>query len=220
MVASKTLFAFLIVLGLTVTPASADVVLFSNLGPNDSFNTSTSTFFGFDVGEEGDPDFRFARAMAFVPSTTAPLQSLELPLQFPVSFTEGSLVVNLFAADASGTLPGALLESFTRTEPVDGLESFQSVGNPILMAGSRYFVEATTAGMADGLWFFSLKGHGLQPDIGRVNNGPWSGAGIRDFTAAFRVSGIGEGGQVPEPASLLLLGTGAAIVMRRRRRTV
>lgn len=210
--ASKILFAFLMVAGLSVAPASADVVLFSNLGPHDSFDTPAS-FFGFDTGEEGDPDSRFARAMPFVSASTAPLQSLELALQFPFSFTEGSLIVNLFASD--GDIPGTLLESFTRTEAGNGVLAFHSTLNPVLMAGTRYFVEATTAGRADGLWYFSFQGRGLQPDVARNNNGPWA-VGTRDFTSAFRVKGVGD--PVPEPASLILLGSGLAAAGWRRRR--
>jgi len=70
-------------------------------------------------------------------------------------------------------------------------------------------------GRADGLWYLSLKGHGVQPDYARVNNGPW-GVGTREFTSAFRVSGVGTA-VTPEPASLLLLGTGLALTRWRRR---
>jgi hypothetical protein len=217
MAVSKVLVAFLAALALGVRPAAADLVFFNNLGANDSFSTSAS-FFGFDFGEEGAPDTTFARAMPFVAGASGTLGKVELPLEFPFSFDQGSLAVNVFAAD--GDLPGALLETFSNGDDFSvgsGLFAFSSVQHPHLTAGQLYFIEATTVGMADGLWFLTNgDSGGIQRDILRVNNGPWL-VGQRDFTAAFRVTGAAD--TVPEPASLLLVGTGLACAGRRYWRT-
>jgi PEP-CTERM motif len=213
---TRTVGAFSLALSLAATTASADPIqVFSSFGPGSTFNSDHATFFGFDFGEEGDPDSRFARAMSFVPTTTAGLSSVELALEVPFSFSQGSLQINLF--DSDGAIPGALLESWTGTSQTgQGIFRFDSALHPFLAVGHTYFLEATTVGQFDGLWFHAVGPPGIFTDVRRNNNGPWE-VGTRSFETSFRVSGDASASATPEPASLLLLGTGLVLACRRRR---
>jgi len=181
-------------------------VVYTSFDAGNSYQDAAS-FFGFDTGEEGDPDSTFSRAFAFVPSSTVNLSGLDLPLTFPFSFSDGVLQVNVYSAN--GAVPGALLESFSTSDPIyNAVAHFTSVLNPLLAAGDTYFIEATTLGQADGLWFLSPLEAPPATDVARLNNGPTWVTGTREFNAAFSVSGTPLAADTPEPATLVLLGTG------------
>ena len=215
MTASRMGVSFLFVAVLTTAPAHAESILFNTFGPGDAFDVNSSIFFGFDEGQEDTPDSRFARAMPFSPSSTAALRSLDLALNFIPDLPPGTLVINLFAAD--GVLPGALLETFTRTEQLArGVHSFRSITQPVLQSGLEYFVEATTTGRGFGGFFFSSEvAEGRGADVFRRNNGPWQRVSIQGEILALRVTG--DTAAIPEPATLILIGAGAALVPLRRR---
>jgi hypothetical protein len=221
MKSTQTLVVFFVA-ALAAAPARADAVVYSSFGPGDTYKDLVATYFGFDFGEEGDPDSRFARAMSFEPRTTASLTSIELALSFPFSFSDGTLQVNLYESDSG--MPGAAIEHFDAApaQTGNGIFRFDSVSHPTLLAGRTYFLEATTDGVADGLWFFSPNPvFELVPDVYRNLGGPWQ-QGLKDFNAAFRVSGdaadAAAAAPTPEPASLALLATGLGIAAWRRRR--
>ena len=209
----------LLLVTVEVRPASAEQILFSNLGPDDSYHSSLAGFFGFEQGSEGDPDRNWSQVMSFSPSLTAALSMIELPLHFPASFTRGPMELNLYEADAN-MFPGRLLESFVTSEPLlpNQLTAFSSALQPRLLAGLTYFLEATTRTDSDGLWSHVLADV-VPPYRGvtRVNNGPW-GVFTRTSELAYRVSGDVEAAATPEPGSLILFATGAAAIARLRTR--
>jgi hypothetical protein len=217
MAASRMGVAFFFMAVLVTAPANAESILFNTLGPGDAFDRNAASFFGFDEGQEDTPDRRFARAMPFSPSATATLRSLDIALDFTPDFPPGTLIVNLFAAE--GLLPGPLLETFTRTEPLAaGVHSFRSAGQSVLRFGQDYFVEATTTGRAFGGWYFSseVPEEGARgADVFRNDNGPWQLSAAPGTILALRVTA--DAAPIPEPASLILVGMALALVPLRRR---
>jgi len=203
---------------LIAAPVNAESILFNTLGPGDAFDENAASFFGFDEGQEDTPDGRFARAMPFTPGSTAPLRSIDIALSFHPNFSPAVLVINLFAAD--GDLPGALLETLiTANALAAGVHSFTSRLQPVLNFGQEYFVEATTTERGFGGFHIALE----QPeenmrgaDVFRNDNGPWRRAAVQGDILALRVTGTAA--PVPEPASVLLVGTSAALLALRRRR--
>ena len=217
----RTGFACLVFGALVPQVASAEQVLFSNFGVNNSYDTVRATFFGLDE-EQTDPDDSFSRAMAFIPNATGRVTAVALPVEFPwftePGWTNGSLEINLF--EAAGELPGRVLESFssTGTHLPNTISMFESIARPQLIAGVLYFLEARTIGQANGLWSLSLSDSTQQvPDYRRIGNGPWEKRTRVFPAAAFSVSGDVDPAPVPEPSMLLLLASGLAIVARRRR---
>ena len=200
---------------------SADQILFSNLGPGGTYQSgSGGTFFGFTETQE-DARFNFARAMPFVPNATALLTTVEVPITFPGFrhdwFDGGTLEVNVFGS--TGGLPGPLLETFSSSgvHLPTSLSVFTSMLQPQLTAGLLYFLEVRAVGEANGTWNLTLGPSQSYVDYRRAGDGPWE-VGARQFEAAFRISGEVEAAATPEPATLVLLGSGMAIAAWRRRR--
>lgn len=194
-------------------------VIFSNLGPGDSFDSSQSWFVGglnSSVGQSFGLGARVAMPFTVATGPDVVFTGAELAL----SYTEGpnSLEVQL-ATDAAG-LPGAVLESIAAAFPSPAaLVSVASSSLPVLTAGTTYWIIASVdlTGTTGGGWNFTSPAVtgpiAFQQDSG---SGPGGWFATNTTGAAFRVTGSA----VPEPPAFALAalgGLGLAGVLRRRR---
>ncbi len=191
----------------------ASTVIFSNLGPGDIFSNAgqlisgpTSIFGDQDVGSQ------------FIAQKTAALDFMELAL------TSDNVTPSLdvwLMSDAGG-LPGSIVEAFSLSNvphvsscppvcPVPPLTVATSVLHPTLLAGTQYWIIASTSGNTGS---FRLNFTGDIGTVGRVNGGPWIAAPLAT-ASAFRVNGNDISTAVPELASIWLLTLGIAGVLSR-----
>lgn len=187
-------------------------VIFSNLGPGDSFSSTGRIVQGPSVGTIGDVNqgstFTVGPSNAFLTSV-----SLGVHVDGPPNTGTGPIDV-MIAADAGGS-PGAILRTLSANLGVAGeqLVTLPDDGSLELTAGATYWVLMDGEGGFDGAWRFNDTGDvGLT--AGQTEPNPWN-VRIDDDRYALRVEGrLG----VPEPTAvvLALLGAVAAGTARRR----
>jgi len=202
-------------LALTAPSAARADIIFTNLGPGNSFDFGSANPVGFDFFT-GDRD---AQADSFLPLADAILTRLAIGLTAFAGTNTAPVTVAL-AANA-GNLPGFVIESWTI--PVGGLSGFgapslplflTSILHPTLSFGTRYWVTAS-GGVADPIaWNLTLL-NDANPTATSVDGGVvWNRLGLSPGAVQL------EGSIVPEPASLVLVATGLAVIagfVRRRR---
>ncbi|MGB7157160.1 MAG: choice-of-anchor R domain-containing protein [Tepidisphaeraceae bacterium] len=197
-----------------IAPASAAVV-YNNLGPGDTFNTGSS----YDItSQPANNNLDLDRAMPFtVPGgATYQLDAIRLAASNPLNNPGEQRLDISVRLDAAGS-PGAILESFAVDLPpplFTGVVSAKSTTNPLLLAGTQYWVVAS-AGFPNSWLGWHLNDQGATGTLRTQtnNSGVWSPS-FSTTLGAFHVEGIA----IPEPSGLLPLCAAALglFVLRRK----
>ena len=210
-VIARGVFLAILLVTLSARLASSSTI-YTDLGPGDTY--STASFLTVSGGLSPGA-YHYDWAMAFTAPGDYTLDAIRLAVGL-VSGTPADLNV-AFAANGGG-LPGTILEAWTLGSigPINGpLTTAASVLHPLLAAGATYWVlaDAPVTSSAIFQWNASLSAWGFHAM--RYNEGSWTNSSETPF-GAFDVQGTPA---VPEPATLVLLGSGAAALAWQRRRS-
>jgi len=211
------IFAVAVCLMVSPLAAKADTAIYDNFTePGQTFNANIGTELQLEPYTNHE-----SQAMPFTASGNFDLTEIDIALAVIDSSDPSDVNVTL-NADSSGS-PGSVIESWDNVTastawnyfyveyPPEALLSSPGV---VLTAGQQYWVVATATNFADMAW-----------NVSNYDSGPYQTFSDYDyawhpkshFRGAYDVLG-NPPSATPEPCTLLLLGTGIASGLARRRR--
>lgn len=194
---------------LSIHSSAQIVTAYSTLGePGDTYDPGN----GWLVNGSANPPQPFVgEAFAFTPNVSGRLSQVRVAISANKSLAT-DLANILIAANGSGSLPGATLESFLNVScpgffgARNPLVSLPSVANPYLQAGSTYWICVTPA-LSTAAVSVNQNNQGLQAAQAQVFSSGWYARGNKT-TFAFDVAVA-----VPEPSTTALLVAGIPILL-------
>ncbi len=215
----KLLFAALLCALLcvaTAQKAQADTVIFSNFGPGMTFTNGVYFVNGGNTGQ--------VLAVRFTSTGNFTFSSAQLAL----NLVSGTNQLQVSLATNSSNSPGTIIETITVNNALGPLPGSVVTANstlqPLLSAGTDYWLIAfAPAANTSIAWHQSPADPSILPPGNFVVNnthsqtGPWAYL-VPATRPAFQINGNPVATAVPEPTTMLLLGTGLAGITARVRK--
>jgi len=192
--------------------AGATDVLYTTLGPNGEYDTASGYFV------DGSNYFNQVLALPFSPNATENMVDAVLPLG---NYAGNNNPINLYLESDNGGVPGSVLATLTQQGTIQPFSSggslitFTCNGCGTVNSGTTYWIVGKeTDPNTEQAWMFSYLDQQGPLAFNQVGseNGPWN-----QFTGT--ISGMRIDGAVPEPGTLVMLGSGivaAAAGLRRK----
>lgn len=191
---------------LTVGSSARATPIYSTLDPGDSYMQNA----GFAItGAASAIGVDFDAGSPFIPLADYTFDSIDIAL----TWMAGTNAADAWLMSDVGNAPGAILESFHFENLAEfattntALATGTSTLHPLLLTGVQYWAIALASDNSQIV--FNANSIGALSLNARTDNGVWAVGPAPTLAGAFRITGTEAAAAVPEPASLVLLGTGA-----------